>query len=321
MLRRWAQHQAEVIAIIMAQQMQLFTMLSQPLLDTLSWSTAGMLAFLGHRNASPPSIITEAFQSLSYPVDEGIQAGTHEHQMIERVVRFSECTVRQITTPRMDIHILNGSATLDMIMDEVIESGFSRFPVHEGNPDEIVGVVHVRDLLKLYHTAGKDAQVHTIMQPPLFVPEHIPAASLLSIFRKHQRHLALVVNEFGSIEGLVTLEDVMEEIVGDIADEHDEIEGTSPILTCEDGSLIIDGTVSISQIKQYLQEETLPYEEFYRFDTLAGFVLSLMGRIPKAGDLVLWNRWRIEIVKMDGRRIDKVIMTQDSTATEAQNET
>jgi putative hemolysin len=153
------------------------------------------------------------------------------------------------------------------------------------------------------------------MASPTLVPETTRASLLLTTFRKTQRHMAIVVSELGSVEGVVTLEDVLEEIVGDILDENDEIEAQA-ITVRDDGSLLIDGSLPIDMLKQRLEIDELPDEEFHQFDTLAGFVLSLLGRIPQPGEWMSWNGWRFEIMDMDGLRIDKVLVQHEQPAQE-----
>lgn len=310
--KRLALQSAETIAVIMSRPMTLLATISRPIIFLLSWSTELVLALIGRRNV-PESIVTE--EDIRHLVREGAQEGSvdpQEEQVIEGVFNLSDRTVRQIMTPRVDVQAVAADARLGDVLDKLIESGYSRFPAYEGGGDldDVVGVVHVRDLLQLYRTQGEDAKVRAAMFPPTLVPEQARAASLLNIFRRSQRHLAIVVSELGSVEGIVTLEDVIEEIVGDILDEHDVIEQQA-ITVREDGSLLIDGAISIDIVKQRLHVDELPEEEFYQFNTLAGFVLSLLGRIPKAGDSIIWDGWSFEVVDMDGLRIDKVLVQRE----------
>lgn len=307
--KRLALQSPEGIATFMAPPMSVLAAVSRPMIVVLSWSTNLLLALLGRGNV-PESTVTE--EDIRHLVREGAQEGAvdpQEEQVIEGVFNLGDRTVRQIMTPRVDVQAVNAENSLGKVIDDLIESGYSRFPVYEGDGDldNVVGVVHVRDLLHAYRMRGEAVKVREVMVPPTLVPEQARAASLLTIFRRSQRHMAMVVSELGSVEGIVTLEDVLEEIVGDIFDEHDEI-AQQAITVREDGSLLIDGSLPIDILKQRLDVDTLPDEEFYQFNTLAGFVLSLLGRIPKAGDFVVWNGWSFEVVDMDGLRIDKVLV-------------
>jgi putative hemolysin len=199
------------------------------------------------------------------------------------------------------------------VLDELLESGYSRFPVYEETPDQVIGIVHVRDLLMLYRRKGGEAHVREVLAEPLYVPENSRASALLATFRKSRRHMAIVVGELGGIEGVVTLEDVLEEIVGEIDDEFDEA-STEPVVRREDGSLLAEGSLGIDDVKSLLDVDELPDEDTYRYDTLAGLVIALLGRIPTTGDVVEWDAWRFEVVDMDGLRVDKVLISTRPTA-------
>lgn len=313
--KRLALQSAEAIAARMAPAMQRLATLNRPVVALLSLSTEGVLMLLGRRQHVETTVTEEDIRQL---VREGAQEGSvepQEEQIIEGVFKLSERTVRQIMTPRVDMEVLEADVAVGDVLNEVIEIGYSRYPVYHEQPDEIIGIVHVRDLLELYHTQGRDALVRAAMSSPTLVPETTRASLLLTTFRKNQRHMAIVVSELGSVEGVVTLEDVLEEIVGDILDENDEIEAQA-ITVRDDGSLLIDGSLPIDLLKQRLEIDELPDEDFHQFDTLAGFVLSLLGRIPQPGEWMSWNGWRFEIMDMDGLRIDKVLVQQEQPAQE-----
>jgi putative hemolysin len=313
--KRLALQSAEAIAARLAPAMKRLATFNRPIVALLSLSTEGVLMLLGRRQHVETTVTEEDIRQL---VREGAQEGSvepQEEQIIEGVFKLSERTVRQIMTPRVDMEVLDADTAVGDVLNEVIEIGYSRYPVYHEQPDEIIGIVHVRDLLELYHTQGREALVRDAMASPTLVPETTRASLLLTTFRKTQRHMAIVVSELGSVEGVVTLEDVLEEIVGDILDENDEIEAQA-ITVRDDGSLLIDGSLPIDMLKQRLEIDELPDEEFHQFDTLAGFVLSLLGRIPQPGEWMSWNGWRFEIMDMDGLRIDKVLVQHEQPAQE-----
>jgi putative hemolysin len=313
--KRLALQSAEAIAARLAPAMKRLATFNRPIVALLSLSTEGVLMLLGRRQHVETTVTEEDIRQL---VREGAQEGSvepQEEQIIEGVFKLSERTVRQIMTPRVDMEVLDADSAVGDVLNEVIEIGYSRYPVYHEQPDEIIGIVHVRDLLELYHTQGREALVRDAMASPTLVPETTRASLLLTTFRKTQRHMAIVVSELGSVEGVVTLEDVLEEIVGDILDENDEIEAQA-ITVRDDGSLLIDGSLPIDMLKQRLEIDELPDEEFHQFDTLAGFVLSLLGRIPQPGEWMSWNGWRFEIMDMDGLRIDKVLVQHEQPAQE-----
>ncbi len=307
--KRLALQSADAIATNVAQPMLLLSRISRPIIVALTWSTNGVLALLGRSNA-PEENVTE--EDIRHLVREGAQDGAvelQEQQWIERIFQFGDRAVRHIMTQRMDVHMVDISVRLGDVIDDLLESGYSRFPVYEQNLDRVVGVVHVRDLLRLYRTVGEQAPIWAAMTSPLFVPENSRAVALLATFRRQRRHLAVVLGEMGGVEGIVTMEDVLEEIVGAIPDEYDEVEART-VFRREDGSLLIDGLLPIDQLKRYLNVDELPEESAYRYDTLAGFVISLIGRMPQVGDVADWNDWRFEIVDMDGLRVDKVLVSR-----------
>ncbi|MFP4439093.1 MAG: hemolysin family protein [Chloroflexaceae bacterium] len=311
--KRLALQSAEAIAVGMAQPMHFLAQINRPIVTLLTWSTEGILALLGRRNM-PPEVVTE--EDIRHLVRQGTMGGSvepQEQQLIERIFKFSDRAVHHIQTPRVDVHAFETQTRLGDILGEVIESGYSRFPVYEEDLDHVIGMVHVRDMLRLYWSEGEDGLIRSIMYPPLFVPESSRAAALLATFRKEHRHFAVVVGEHGGVEGVATMEDVLEEIVGEIADETDEAEEPA-VVQREDGSWLIDGSLPIDRLKQHLELEALPGEEMFRFDTLAGFILSLAGQIPQVGDSIHWEQWRFEIVDMDGLRIDKVLVSHEAEA-------
>ncbi len=305
--KRIALLNSEAYASLIAPPMTLIARLSSPVVSLLAFSTQLVLRLVGLGNAPAAQVTEEDIRAL---VREGAEGGTvdqQEQEFIDSIFKFTDRSVRHIMTPRHDVEMLEADASLGEVLDELLESGYSRFPVYDETPDQIVGTVHVRDLLMLYRRVGEAAQVRDAIGQPLYVPENSRASALLATFRKNRRHMALVVSELGGIEGVVTLEDVLEEIVGEIDDEFDEAP-LPPVVIRDDGSYLVDGVHPIDEVKQLLDVEELPDEETYRFDTLAGFVISLLGSIPTAGDKVTWDGWVFEVVDMDNLRVDKVLV-------------
>lgn len=308
--KRIALLKSESYASLIAPPMTLIARLASPVIALLSASTQLVLRVVGLGNA-PEAMVTE--EDIKALVREGAEGGSvelQEQQFIESIFNFTDRSVRNIMTPRRDVEMLEADATLGEVLDDLLESGYSRFPVYEESPDQIVGIVHVRDLLMLYRRQGEGAKVREEMDPPLYVPENSRASALLATFRKGRRHMALVVGELGGIEGVVTLEDVLEEIVGEIDDEFDEA-STEPVVRREDGSYLAEGSLPIDEVKRLLDVEELPDEETYRYDTLAGLVISLIGAIPAAGHVTHWDGWRFEVMDMDGLRVDKVLISEE----------
>lgn len=303
--KRLALQSAETIAIRMAQPMSVLAAMSRPIVWLLTWSTEGLLLLLG-RSKNEASGVTE--DDIRQIVREGAEGGAlepQEHAMIESVIRLGDRSVRQVMTPRHTMQSIDADKTLGAVIDEILEVGFSRFPVYERQFDHVIGIAHIRDLLRI-HRSDPNRLVRDAMRPPLFVPERSRAAALLGTFRKQQQHMAVVVSELGMVEGVVTLEDVLEEIVGEIADEYDEVE-EELFIRREDGSFLIAGLAPIDRVQQTLAIDELPDSEPYNYETLAGFVISMLGHMPTTGTIVEWQDWRFEVVDMDGLRIDKVL--------------
>jgi putative hemolysin len=308
--KRLALQSAEAIARLMSRPMTVIAQINTPVIWVLSFSTNLILRILGRANIPEERVTEEDIKALVREGTEGGLVEPQEQQFIESIFNFTDRSVRNIMTPRRDVEMVEADDTLGAVLDELLESGYSRFPVYEDSPDQIVGIVHVRDLLMLYRRQGEGAKVREVMDPPLYVPENSRASALLATFRKSRRHMAVVVGELGGIEGVVTLEDVLEEIVGEIDDEFDEA-STEPVVRREDGSLLAEGSLPIGDVKRLLDVEELPDEETYRYDTLAGLVISLLGQIPSTGEVVTWDGWRFEVIDMDGLRVDKVLISQE----------
>ncbi|MFN5677860.1 MAG: hemolysin family protein, partial [Roseiflexaceae bacterium] len=245
--KRLALQHAEWIAVRMAVPMTLMAKLSRPLVWLLTLSTELLLKLAGQRDTNNSAVTEDDIRQL---VREGTQSGAvehHEREIIEGVFGLGERTVRQVMTPRTDVYALEANATIGETVDAMLESGYSRAPVYEKDLDHVVGVVHARDVLRLVRSGDLTAPVKQAMRTPWFIPEQSRAATLLGLFKKNQQHLAIVVGELGTVEGIITLEDIMEEIVGDIADEYDD--AASPtIVRREDGSYLVDGTTPIDDV-------------------------------------------------------------------------
>ncbi|HEU5086823.1 MAG TPA: hemolysin family protein, partial [Roseiflexaceae bacterium] len=282
--------------------------LSGPVIAILNWSTEGLLRLLGRHESGGPNLTEEDIRQV---LREGTETGVvtpDEHNLIESVFAFSSRITRRIMTPRNQVVGFDAAATIDEVVDAAVESGFSRFPIFERRPDQICGVVHVRDLLRAVRAGQQAAGVSTLMRPVLNVPETVQVADLMSTFRRTRNHLAVVIDEHGSVEGIVTMEDALEELVGEIDDEHDV--GEEPLFAERpDGSLLIDGGAPIERVAERLALQELPTYADDHYDTLAGMLLSLFGSIPRKGDRIHYENWQFEIVDMDGLRIDQVLVT------------
>ena len=231
--------------------------------------------------------------------------------MIGRVLRLADRPVRAIMTPRVELAWIDLEDDPATIARTIRESGHSRFLVGEGSLDNVLGVVHVRGLLQAC-LDGKALDVRAALRPALVLPDGTPVLRALEALRQARVSMALVVDEYGEIEGIVTAEDVLEAVVGDMPERR---LGEEPaIVEREDGSLLMDGMLAIDEVKLALGFDSLPDEGSYH--TLAGFILAQLGRVPQEGATVADGGWRFEVVDMDGRRIDKVLVRRSAAREE-----
>jgi putative hemolysin len=321
--KRLALQNAESVASFVAPIMRFISRLAAPIVWFLTISTQLVLRLLGRANVQEEQVTEEDVLSL---VREGTEEGTleaAEREMIERVFNFTDVTARTIMTPRTEIVAAPIDTPLEEIVRRVIESGYSRIPVYRNSLDTIEGIVFAKDLLRLLATGADPnapARLEDLMRPPVFVLEHQRIASVLQQFKQTRTHMALVLDEYGQVDGLITLEDVLEELTGDIDDEYDEAD--QMVVRRPDGSWLVDGLLSYSDAEDRIglpsrdELDNLP-----SFDTIAGLVLALLEHIPTAGETATLGDWRFEVVDMDGVRIDKVLVQHTGLANDrAQND-
>jgi putative hemolysin len=305
--KRLALLDPESIASIVARPMRLLSVFAHPVVRTLSLITEGVLRLFGVRGGSQAPVSEEEIKVL---MEQGADAGVfeqHEQALVTRVFRLDELRVTGVMTPRNDIEFLDLDEPRDATVRRIIESAHSRFPVVRGGLDDVEGIVPAKALLEDV-LAGKPVDLKARLAKALFVPQTLTVMELVAAFKKHRQATALVVNEFGDLQGIVTLNDVMEALVGDIPTVEDEAE--RDVVRREDGSWLIDGGVTIERFKDVVGiEEMLPEEETGTYHTLAGFVMLRLERVPQPGDSFHWNGFRIEVVDMDRHRIDKLIVT------------
>lgn len=294
----------ERIAVLVAPIMLVISRLALPLVFLLDVSTRIGLRLVGGHAASEQKVSDEEIKTLIAEATEVGVVKQAERAMIAGVMRLADRPVTALMTPRPDI------AWLDLDDDEaatraaLLECRYSRLPVCKGDPDEIQGVVEAKDLLNRA-LAGQPLDLRAVMREPLVVHDGVSALGLLESLKQSPLHMALVVDEYGSLRGLVTANDILEAIVGELAEHGTEADPS--IVQREDGSWLMDGGVAIDEIKETLGLRSLPDEDDY--DTLAGLVLAQLERLPSAGDHFTLGGYRFEVVDMDGRRIDKVLIS------------
>ena len=303
--KRIALTSPERIAMLLAGPMQALAWLARPVVWVLTVVTDAVVKALGLAQRKEAPVTDEELRIL---IEQGLHAGTFnkaEKEMVEGVLGLDQLPVTAMMTPRPKIVFLNLDDPEETNWRKIVASGHSHFPVYQGGRDQVVGMVAVKALWA--HAAiGVPTNLKNLLVPPLFVPEAMHAMQLLEQFKKSGRHVALVADEFGSIQGLVTLIDVLEAIVGDIPAQ--DRRSQPEVRQREDGSWLLDATLSTGALKALLSLDVLPGEEEADFQTLAGFIVTQFGRIPAAGDHLDYAGWRFEVVDMDRHRVDKVLV-------------
>ncbi|MCQ4160250.1 hemolysin family protein [Roseomonas sp. GC11] len=297
----------EVIAVLMAPPMLLLSRVAAPMVWLLSRSSSLVLGLLG---ASRPISSTITEEEVKAAVAEGAEAGaleTEERHMIERVLRLADKPVRALMTPRPEVEWLDRAAPAEELATRLHESHVTRFVVAERRIDNVVGVVAAKDLLDQLLRGGR-LDVAVALRQPMILPDNLSALLALERLRADPIGIALVMDEYGSFEGVVTASDLLEAIVGELGPVQPQSSG-GDVVRRHDGSLLLDGMMPSDELKARLELPELPAEGSYH--TVAGLMLALLQRVPREGDRIVWAGWRFEIVDMDGRRIDKVLVSQE----------
>jgi len=293
---------SEQIACAVARPIEFLARISAFFVKTLTVSSNAVLWIFGGKEAGGASFISiDEVKSL---IREGAARGIFnetEQELIHSVFEFADTPVKAVMIPRTEIHALEVHASLAEVAKSFIDSGFSRIPVYEGELDRVIGVLYNKDIFKALQEKN-DFRIRDHLHPAFFVPSSLPISELLKQLQRRHLAIALVVNEFGEIEGLATLEDLLEEIVGEIRDEYDR-EERGPVERLPDGSMVIRGSALLKDLKS---DFGLPFEESPDYHTLAGFVLAQLKRIPRGGEKVEHNGYRLTIVDMEGMRIVKI---------------
>jgi putative hemolysin len=303
--KRLALNHPERIAAFVAIPMRAVSALASPVVHLLSASTELVLRMLGIRPSEEPQVTEEEIRIL---IEQGTEAGTFEEaeqDMVERVFRLGDRPVSSFMTPRPDIIWLDLEDPAEENRQKMSENGYSRYPVCQGGLDNVLGIIPVTDLLaRSFRNESLDLTVG--LRQPVFVPESTRGLKVLELFKQTITHMALVVDEYGVIQGLVTLNDIMSEIVGDVPAGPGEDEPQA--VQREDGSWLLDGMLPVDEFFELFDMEEWESEERGSYQTLGGFVITHLGRIPAAADHFEWQGMRVEVMDMDGNRVDKVLV-------------
>ncbi|MEH2319781.1 hemolysin family protein [Nostoc sp.] len=303
--KRLALNNPERIASIVAIPMQALAAIASPVVFLLSASTDLILRVLGITASTEPQVTEEEIKIL---IEQGTEAGTFEEaeqDMVERVFRLGDRPVSYLMTPRPDIVWLDLDDSAEENRQKMVDSAYSRYPICQGGLDNVLGVIPVTDLLARSFR-GEPLDLTIGLRQPVFVPESTRGLKVLELFKQTITHMALVVDEYGVIQGLVTLNDIMSEIVGDVpsTDGQDQPQAVQR----EDGSWLLDGMLPVEEFLELFGMEEWQSEERGSYQTLGGFVITNLGRIPAAADYFEWQSMRIEVMDMDGNRVDKVLV-------------
>ena len=305
--KRVGQMYPESVARLMAQPMKLISSLTKPFVHLLSVTTEGILKLLGIKDNGGRSVTEE---EIAAQLEEGLDAGVieaHEHQMVRNVFRLDERQIGSMMIPRGDIAWLDAEVPMAENLATIAEHGYSRYPVCRGGLDDVIGVMTAQQLLHQL-TQHQNNDLTQGLLPAVFVPETLSGMELLEHFRASDVQMVFVVDEYGEVQGVITLRDVLEAITGEFTASEDSDDAWA--IQREDGSWLIDGLIPAPELKDRLEVKTLPDEDRGRYNTLAGLVMLLLGRLPRTTDVVEWEGWRFEVVDMDGKRIDKVLASR-----------
>jgi putative hemolysin len=310
--KRLGQMYPETVARLVAAPMQWLSTAARPLVALLAFSTEAILRLIGIRGG-PHRSVTE--EEIAASLAEGVDAGVierQEHQMVRNVFRLDDRQIGSMMMPRAEITWLDVNAPLTDALALMAEHQHTRYPVCRGDLSEVLGVVSAQSLLPAL-ARGQTPNLADVMAPPVFVPETLSGMELLEQFRVSSAELVFVVDEYGEVQGVITVRDLLEAITGEFSVPSDNDAWAVPR---GDGSWLLDGMIPATELKDRLALKELPEEDRGRYNTLAGMVMLLLGRLPRTADRVDWQGWRFEVVDMDGKRVDKVLVAPLAEETE-----
>ncbi|MDP1977643.1 MAG: hemolysin family protein [Undibacterium umbellatum] len=314
--KRIAMQYPETVASLIAAPMQWLSRVMGPFVKILTITTEALLRLLGLHQPKSNAVTEEEIAGM---LQEGTDAGLFEkteHDIVSRALRLDDQRVVALMTPRMAIDFIDIEKSLEHNLAKIAASPYSRFPVCKGDLSNVIGIIHAGHLFD-QAIGGKSLQsvdIANAVKPPLFIPEALSAMQLLESFKKNRAELALVINEYGEIEGIVTLSDVLGALVGDVVAVDNQQD--ADCAQREDGSWLIDGGISFDRFREIFDSDArFPEEASGSYHTLAGFVLTQFGYIPRASEYFEWEGFRIEVVDMDKNRIDRLLISEILPAT------
>ncbi|TCD48148.1 hemolysin family protein [Chlorobium sp. N1] len=304
--KRLGQFNPEGVARLVAVPMFTFSTVTRPFVRLLSFSTDTILRLLGKDPEEVQRVTEEEIHAM---LEEGSEAGVieqQEHEMVRNVFRLDDRQLGTLMVPRADIVFLDVQRPVEENILRVTQSEHSRFPVCSGSLQSLLGIVNAKQLLS-QSLRGTLTEFTSQLQPCVYVPESLTGMELLDHFRTSGTQMVFVVDEYGEIQGLVTLQDMLEAVTGEFVPRNSE---DSWAVEREDGSWLLDGLIPVPELKDTLELRSVPEEEKGRYHTLSGLMMWMLGRMPQTGDIMTWENWRLEIVDLDGQRIDKVLASK-----------
>ncbi|ACB34650.1 protein of unknown function DUF21 [Leptothrix cholodnii SP-6] len=307
--KRVGQLYPEAVSRLTARPMNVLSITARPFVRLLSATTQAVLRLLGVSDTGPRGVTEE---EIAASLEEGLDAGVieaHEHQMVRNVFRLDDRQIGSMMIPRGDIAWLEVTAPREQILAVLVEHGHSRYPVCRGGLDDVLGVVTAQQLL-MQLARSSELSLTDAMQPAVFVPETLSGMELLEHFRGSEVQMVFVVDEYGVVQGVITLRDVLEAITGEFTPAQAE---DAWAVQRDDGSWLVDGLIPVPELKDRLGLKQLPDEDRGRYNTLAGMIMLLLGRLPQTADFVEWDGWRFEVIDLDGKRVDKILASRTPT--------
>jgi putative hemolysin len=304
--KQLALHSSERLAMALAGPMRVVSNVAAPLVRILAGSSNLIVRMLGVRPGTEPPVTEDEIKGL---IEQGTQAGVFEEaeqQMMEGVFRLGGQRVGALMTPRPDIDWIDLDEPIEVIHDQILNSHRSRFPVAQGDLDRVLGILHVKALLAQGFSC-KPTDLRKALRTPLFIPESAEALQALEQFKATGEHFAVVTDEYGSVAGVISHTDILEAIVGELPAKGEP--GEPEVMLREDGTWLMGGALSIEEMQDHLELDRLPDEEEGSFQTVGGFVMARLGEVPHVGDHFEWGGFRFEVMDMDGRRVDKILVT------------
>lgn len=304
--KRIAQFNPEGIARLVARPIHILALITHPFVKLLSKSTDALLRMMGMSQQVERSLTEEEIHAM---LEEGSEAGIieqHEHDMVRNVFRLDERQVGSLMIPRADIEYLDINQPLEANLLRIAQSDHSRFPVCRGSLSDLLGVTSFKQLFNQTVNGGQP-DLTTQLLPCVFVTESLTGLELLAQFQGSGTHMVFVIDEYGEVQGLVTLQDVLEAVTGEFIPPDNADRWA---VKREDGSWLLDGMIPVPELKDELELKSVPEEDKGRYHTLSGMVMWLLGRPPNVADVVEWEQWRLEVVDLDGKRIDKVLASR-----------